>query len=87
MASKISPDFNPQNLSEPLGNISDLCKENGFPLISGVVVNIDTGLPGDGFYKYFYNEMSMCEWEDIFRRCISDVKNCTGWQELLDAIC
>ena len=56
LASKISPDFNPQNLNEPLGNISDLCKENGFPFISGTVVNKDTGLPGNGFYKYFYNK-------------------------------
>lgn len=86
LASKISPNFNPQNLSEPLGNISDLCKENGFPLISGVVVNKDTGLPGEGFYTYFFNERPMREWEDIFRKCLSDVKRCTRWQELLDII-
>lgn len=86
LASKISLNFNPQNLSEPLGNISDLCKENGFPLISGVVVNKDTGLPGEGFYTYFFNERSMREWEDIFRKCLSDVKRCTRWQELLDII-
>lgn len=87
LASKISPDFNPQNLSEPLGNISDVCKENGLPLISGVVVNKDTGLPGEGFYTYFFNERSMGEWKDIYRKCLSDVKSCTRWQELHDAIC
>lgn len=87
LASKISLDFNPQNLSEPLGNISDICKENGLPLISVVVVNKDTGLPGEGFYTYFFNERSMKEWEDIYRKCLSDVKNCAKWQELLDVIC
>lgn len=86
LASKISADFNPRNLNAYLGNISDVCKENGLPLISSIVVNKNTGLPGEGFYNYFYNEQPMTEWENIFNKCKSEVINCDLWQRLLDAI-
>ena len=86
LAAKISPDFNPQNLGDYLGCISDECKENGLPLISSIVVNQDSGLPGEGFYKYYYGERPMSEWENIFEERKTNVMNCTLWQNLLDAV-
>lgn len=86
LAEKISPDFNPRNLNLYLGNISDVCKENGLPLISSIVVNKETRLPGEGFYRYFYNGQPMSEWEEIFKKCKSEVIKCTSWQALLEAI-
>ncbi len=47
LALKISQDFNRRYLSPFLGNISNECKENGLPYISGIVVNKNTGLPGE----------------------------------------
>ena len=86
LALKISQDFNPRCLSPFLGNISNECKENGLPYISGIVVNKNTGLPGEGFYKEFYQERSCGEWEKINQKCKSDIINCTLWQDFLDAI-
>ena len=86
LASQIASDFNPQNLGRYLGNISDVCKENGLPLISGIVVNKDTSLPGEGFYDYFYKEKPMSEWENIFEECKLGVMNCTVWKDLLNVI-
>lgn len=86
LASKISPDLNPHNLGGYLGCISDECKENGLPLISSIVVNQDSGLPGEGFYNYYYGERLMSEWENIFEECKSNVINCSLWQNLLDAV-
>ena len=75
LAAKISPDFNPRNLGGYLGCISYECKENGLPLISSIVVNQDSGLPGEGFFNYYYKEKSMSDWEKIFEECKSDVIN------------
>lgn len=86
LAAKISEDLNPRNLDTPLGNISDVCKENNLPLISSVVVNKATRLPGDGFFDYFFGERPMSEWENIFQKCESEVKNCNAWKDLLSAI-
>lgn len=86
LAKKIDSDFNPHNLGRYLGNISDVCKENGLPLISGIVVNKDSGLPGEGFYDYYYGGRPMNEWENIFEECKLNVISCTLWQDLLEAV-
>ncbi len=86
LALKISQDFQPLNTRFYLKNISNECKKNGLPYISGIVVNGYTGLPGETFYKDFYQERSCGEWEEIFQKCKSDIINCTLWQDFLDAI-
>lgn len=86
LASKISNDFNPRNLNKYLLDVSDVCKENGFPLISSIVVNKNTGLPGEGFYNYFYKDQPMKEWENIYNKCKSEIINCMSWQKLLEAM-
>lgn len=86
LALQISPDFNPHILGDYLGYVSDECKKNGLPLISSIVVNQDSGFPGEGFYNYYYGERPMREWDQIFEECKLDVINCTLWQDLLDAI-
>lgn len=86
IAKEISTDFNPRNLDIPLGNISYICKENGLPLISSVVVNKETRLPGEGFYREFYCEQPMSKWGIIFEECKAKVIEYTLWEDLLDAI-
>lgn len=86
LALKISYDFNPQNLNTYLWKISEICKENGLPYLSGIVVNKRTKIPGEKFFDCFYNEQPMSEWENIFNKCKSEIINCNLWQDLLDAI-
>lgn len=38
-----------QGLNHALGLIHDYCKRRGFPLLNSLVVNQETGLPGEGF--------------------------------------
>lgn len=40
-----------------LGNLSAFCEANGMPLISAVVINKETSLPGNGFFTYFYGDI------------------------------
>lgn len=79
-------EYNPRNLDKPLGVISSICKENNLPLISGVVVNGDTRMPGDGFYKEFFPGRPMNEWEEIYKNNILAIKNCKLWKDYLDVI-
>jgi len=42
--------INPQNLRTYLGDLSTECHVLKLPLISAVVVSVDTNVPGTGFY-------------------------------------
>lgn len=86
LASKISDDFNPRNLDKPLGVISSVCVQNNLPPISGVVINKELKLPGEGFYKEFFSARPMSEWEEIYQNNLLAIKNCILWKDLLDAI-
>lgn len=86
LAAKIDEGFNPQNLRDPLGVISSACKENNLPPISGVVVNGELRLPGEGFYKEFFPGRPVSEWEEIYKNNLFSIKNCTVWKEFLEAI-
>lgn len=50
----LSFDINPRNIEGQLGNISQACLDNGLPPLSAIVVNKETLMPGDGFFKFFY---------------------------------
>ena len=86
LVEKLHIDFNPRNLDKPLGVISSICKENNLPPISGVVVNGELRLPGEGFYKEFFPGRPVSEWEEIYKNNLFSIKNCTVWKEFLDAI-
>lgn len=45
-------EVSPRAWRAPLGDLSGICMDNGFPAISVVVVNKDTGLPGEGFFDF-----------------------------------
>ena len=47
----------PRALDHHLGALSLFCKENGMPLISAVVINKRDGIPGNGFFTYFYGDI------------------------------
>lgn len=86
LVKKLPFEYNPRNLDKPLGVISSTCRENNLPPISGVVVNGDTGLPGEGFYREFFSGNPMSEWEEIYKNTVLAIKNCRLWEDFLDAI-
>lgn len=43
-----------RNMGNSLGLLSSLCKRNGWPLISAVVINDSDNMPGNGFFTEFF---------------------------------
>ena len=88
LAKLLSPPMeNPRNLDRPLGCISDACKENGLPLLSVMVVNKETSMPGDGFFKYFYPQLKSEQWIEKFIEEYKKVQQFDKWNKVLDAFC
>lgn len=86
LGAKISPEFNYHHLlGDPLGRISEVCKENALPYLSGVVINETYGIPGPGFFEYFYGHDER-SWDKIHNECMANVISCRKWPELLKRI-
>lgn len=83
LSRRIGGVITPQNLNKPLGILSDAAKRNGYPLISSVVVNKDTLIPGEGFFKEFGGEIKMSEWLPFWQKELAAVYNCKKWDEFL----
>ena len=70
-----------------IGDLSMICKQYDMPLISVIVVNQITQIPGDGFYPlcedlYSNNESK----EEIFRNELKKVQEYEGWGEFADLL-
>ena len=87
LANMLSSPINPRNLDRPLGCISDACKENGLPLLSVMVVNKETLMPGSGFFNYFYPHLKRTQWEEKFIEEYKKVQAFKNWDKVLDAFC
>ena len=85
LAKRLSPDISPRNLDQPLGRLSDFCKEVGLPLLSVIVVNSDSYFPGSGFFKYFFPHAKQHEWEKIYIEQLNHVASYRQWDKLLDS--
>jgi|GEM_PF-4170142 Methylated DNA-protein cysteine methyltransferase len=73
----------PRNLAKPLGEVSTICKENNLPLITAIVVNGDTMLPGDGFIKEFFDHIKdPIQKERQCIKCINEVIAYNKWEDL-----
>jgi hypothetical protein len=77
-------EINPRNLDDPLGNLSDQCKELGLPLISTMVVNKDTMQPGAGYFNYFFPGTKELRRIEIFIEQYDRVKKCRDWTALAE---
>lgn len=85
LADRVGYELTPRTIATFLGNVSDVCKENGLPYISGIVGNSETSMPGAGYYYYFYG-ISRSDIESQFKRYLEDlekIKNCKYWEALL----
>jgi hypothetical protein len=79
VARRLPDNFNPRNLDMPLGTLSGWCEELGLPLISTIVVNQGTLMPGAGYFKEFFPSAKEQQWPEIFVREFNRVKECRDW--------
>lgn len=85
LTNRLSISVNPRNLDHPLGCISNACKENGIPLLSVMVVNQETLMPGPGFFKYFFPGLKREQWDEKFVEMYHQVKKFRQWDKVLEA--
>ncbi|MBQ9460372.1 MAG: HNH endonuclease [Clostridia bacterium] len=73
-----------------VGEVSKLCHQLGLPLISVMVVKIETNMCGDGFYDLCIKLNVHPEYKDSMEKmmeaCMNDVKECKQWHILADEI-
>lgn len=86
VANRLPYEYNPRNLDSPLGTLSDLCKELDLPLISTIVVNKESLIPGDGYFKYFFSGSKEPKWLEIFVEQYKKVKECRDWSPLAEEL-
>lgn len=82
LAKKLSKPINPRNLEQPLGELSDFCRQNDIPLLSVIVVNQETRIPGSGFFKYFFPNAKPTDWEKIYIEQLDSVTTYKHWNRL-----
>jgi len=71
-------------LDAKLGNISSFCEANGLPRISAVVINKLKNKPGNGFFKYFYGDISEAEeWKRLGEEFNGIIKNKNELKKML----
>ena len=78
----------PRNTGGPIGMISEACSQARLPMLSAIVVNSSTGMPGEGFFTLFKElkgEMQLKPWDEWQQECekIWAVKD---WESLMDAL-
>lgn len=74
--------YSPRNLDKPLGVLSSYCREMGLPLISTIVVNQETMMPGAGYFKEFFPGAKEIQWPEIFDREFNRIKEWHDWTPL-----
>lgn len=86
LSQKLKNQIKPINLGHPIGELSKICYELGLPLISVLVVNQDTGIPGDGFYKLCSDLKGISEEEAMINleKEKESVHKCSEWNKLLE---
>lgn len=79
--------YNAQFWRTPLGDVSEVCMDNGLPPISAVVVSKDTGMPGEGFFDFAGRHLRGAripenQWEPFWHEQLQRVYACDQWYRL-----
>jgi len=82
LSQKLSRKINPRNLDYSLGIISDVCKEYNLPLLSTIVINKSTKLPGNGYFSYFFPSEKDNKRPDRYEKELKRVLACKSWSSL-----
>lgn len=88
LSEKLNRKIAPINIGNPIGELSYIAFDLNLPLISVLVVNQNTQIPGDGYFKLsqelkgFSEIEAMNDFEDEIIRSYE----CNGWSILLDCL-
>lgn len=88
MCNRANNIINPRASAGYLGDLSLLCHENNMPLISVMVVNSDTYMPGAGFFR-LYKDLTGNEVDDefsIFKEQLDKVREYDNWNRLAELL-
>lgn len=83
LSRKINNCISPRNLNHPLGTLSDIAMDNGFPRISAIVINQNTGMPGEGYFRYYAGGINDDQWEKFWLKDLTLIYNCKNWDEFI----
>lgn len=86
LAKKVGDNITARTIQPFLGNISEVCKENGFPLLSAIVINKKEKMPGDGFYIYFFGKSDPEFKKSKYTECRNSIISFKKWEKLEYAI-
>lgn len=88
LSKRIDGQLSPRNLGDPIGRLSEISHELGLPLISVIVVNQETTIPGDGYYRFAASIKGISEVQAMndFQQETEDCKQCEDWSKLLGYI-
>lgn len=88
LSKRLGNQITPLNLGQPIGELSKISNEIGLPLISVLVVNQDTHVPGDGFYKLYaeLKGMNIIDAMNDFENETIRVHECSKWDKLLESL-
>lgn len=86
LSKRLGNQITPLNLGQPIGELSKISYEIGLPLISVLVVNQDTHIPGDGFYRLYaeLNGISEIDAMNDFQNETVRAHECDEWDKLLE---
>ena len=88
---KYGENYNPRFWRTPLGDVSEVCMDNGLPPISAVVVSKDKGMPGQGFFDFAGRHLCGArvpenQWVSFWQEQLQKVYACDQWDRLLGLI-
>lgn len=88
MCNRANNIIDPRTSSGYIGDLSLICYENDMPLISVMVLNGDTYMPGSGFFR-LYTELTGNEVYDefsVFKEELNKVREYENWDRLVELL-
>lgn len=87
LGDRINPPVYHRNVPRNIGVISELCFQLDLPFLSAKVVNKDSHIAGDGFYKLYiqyYPEAKSLTPKEVYKNECKKIRECNEWYKLAD---
>ncbi|MBW9173375.1 EVE domain-containing protein [Clostridium estertheticum] len=86
LSKRLNNQISPMNLGNPIGELSKMAHELSLPLISVLVINQASTIPGEGYYKLASELKGISEGQAMkeFQQETNDAYQCEEWNKLLD---
>lgn len=75
--------INPQGFYKPLVLVSECAERNGYPKLSALVVNSQSGMPGRGFFVNFVPGLPESSWKQIWDNECFDIYFHNDWDSFI----